>query len=228
MADEPLCRNCHLQHSRSAAPNCFFVTLRRSGRDPVQLESTTSPALRTRKIPKSFSERTRLQKKLWAEYVAIKEDIDFRRQDLTGSNAGISKGELKAREPIPWLSWLSFSAGKGQTRSEINFTRIWNEQVEIPIRVYRGTAAFYVTSPLLDPSAKDFSEDTAADEEDSDTTYEAASIEIENVLVEPPKYDMWRRRPTPNVQRNNGTYAFNYCEGHKRRSWGSLDSGYGS
>ena len=149
-AVHPTCINCGFYHLGAASPNCFFATLRLSGRDPLALESTADPEKHIRIIPEDTRRRHELRDEIWQQFLYIKADSELRRHNLTADGYGVATGDLKAREPIPWLSWCSISGVKGQTRSEENFMRLWETRLEAVMRSYHGTKPFYLASPLLD------------------------------------------------------------------------------
>lgn len=150
MSTNATCCNCGFRHPGAASPNCFFASLRLSGRDPLALASTACPEKHIRIIPKDTRLRHELRNEIWQQFLYIKADSELRRYNLAVDGYGVTKGELKAREPIPWLSWCSLDGRKGQTRSEGNFMTLWETRVEAVIRSYHGTRPFYLTSPLMD------------------------------------------------------------------------------
>ena len=137
------CCNCGLTHnaSTSTSPNCFFITIRISGRSP-------NAALRSFQMPGSFSQRQQIRDWLWSQFQDIKEDNEISRQALKSKQVGACKGQLKSEQPIPWLSWCSPDGYKGQTRNKQNFHHVWEACMERPMRL--SGASCWLSSTLLD------------------------------------------------------------------------------
>ena len=183
MSTNAACCNCGFRHPSAASPNCFFASLRLSGRNPLALASTAYPEKHIRVIPNDARLRYELRNELWQQFLYIKADSELRRHNLTTDGSGVTKGELKAREPIPWLTWCSMDGRKGQTRSEGNFLTLWDTRVEAVIRSYHGTRPFFLTSPLLDAPTDYESED---DDDGGQTKFAALSkMPKEPVLISP-------------------------------------------
>ena len=148
MTQKELCINCGLRHPGTASLNCFFITLRMSGRGPLQLQSTTDPELRIRRIPDSPADRERLLQGIWERFQEIKTENDRARLQLSAKK--VSKGELKAKEPIPWLSWHAPTKHHGQTRNETSFRNVWQRHVEEAVMLHTGANPMFLSSTLLD------------------------------------------------------------------------------
>ena len=154
MTQKELCINCGLRHPGTASLNCFFITLRMSGRGPLQLQSTTDPELRIRRIPEAPADRERLLQGIWERFQEIKTENDRARLQL--STKKVSKGELKAKEPIPWLSWHAPTKHHGQTRNENSFRNVWQRHVEDALIAHTGANPMFLSSTLLDTEDSEF------------------------------------------------------------------------
>lgn len=120
------CRNCHRIHQIAdhEPTDCFFVTIRRSGRMKLQHSNHIHSIL----IPQSVIGQRKLRDLIWAEFESIKVENDLDREHLVAEERG--KGHLRVKAPIPWLSWAGADGHAGQTRSSPNFQAIWERQIE--------------------------------------------------------------------------------------------------
>jgi hypothetical protein len=154
MAQNDHCRNCghvHTQQDQSSSAHCFFITIRRSGRDRLPLPSPYSVAVPTSTTsqPESpYAIRTRDY--IWSEFSDLKAEVDMDRDSLALQRSPKSKGQLKEKAPIPWLSWSSPTGEGGQTRNKANFFAIWDRVMEEAATMNRQ---LWVSSVLLPSSA---------------------------------------------------------------------------
>jgi hypothetical protein len=145
------CRNCHRVHqiADNEPTDCFYITIRRSGRSKLQHSDRTHSIL----IPQSANGQRKLKKLIWDNFESIKVENDFDRNQLAAEDH--SKGHLRVKAPIPWLSWAATDGRTGQTRSSANFQNIWETHVE-----HAKHRPVWLTSLLL---TEDLSEDAEAE-----------------------------------------------------------------
>jgi hypothetical protein len=132
------CRNCGHRHTQLANPhsaNCFFITIRRSGRDPLALAAPHSVSIPspTRSTSGKQPSHHRLRDFIWEEFSNLKAEVDMDRDAMiVGSRQSPnakSKGQLRVKAPIPWLSWTAPDGQHGQTRNKANFFALWDRVV---------------------------------------------------------------------------------------------------
>jgi hypothetical protein len=145
------CRNCHRVHQIAdhEPTDCFYITIRRSGRSRLQYSERTHSIL----IPQSTSGQRKLKSLIWDNFESIKVENDFDRDQLATEDRG--KGHLRVKAPIPWLSWTGTDGRTGQTRSSANFQTIWETHIE-----HAKHRPVWLTSLLL---TEDLAEDRDAE-----------------------------------------------------------------
>jgi hypothetical protein len=145
------CRNCHRVHQIAdhEPTDCFYITIRRSGRSKLHHSDHTHSIL----IPQSTNGQRKLKTLIWDSFESIKVENDFDRDQLATEEH--TKGHLRVKAPIPWLSWAGTNGRSGQTRSSANFQTIWETHVE-----HAKYRPVWLTSPLL---TEDLAEDVEAE-----------------------------------------------------------------
>lgn len=134
-----VCKNCLQTHTDSQRPrptNCFYITIRRSGRKRLSLQpsQTVSVSIRAPAVPHSRSngpgtaciDHIAVRDYIWKEFEDLKAEVDDDRDEIHMQSEGRSKGRLKEKAPIPWLSWCVPNGQSGQTRSKENFFKLWD------------------------------------------------------------------------------------------------------
>lgn len=171
MAQPSRCQNCghsHPQLHNASTANCFFITIRRSGRDRLPLSTPHSiPVTSTQLlIGGARSRAQQLRDYIWDEFENLKAEVDMDRDTLNLHRSPKSKGHLKEKAPLPWLSWSSPNGQSGQTRNKANFYAIWDRvMAEASARERAAAAELWVSSVLLParPEALIWSDETESD-----------------------------------------------------------------
>lgn len=204
MAQSAQCQSCgydHPQLHNASAANCFFITIRRSGRDRLPLStphsipvspnqpSATNPGYDSR--PQS----RQLRDYIWNEFENLKAEVDLDRDTISLHRSPKSKGQLKEKAPLPWLSWTSPNGQTGQTRNKANFFALWDRiMAEAGSKRDAGNQV-WVSSVLLParPEAVIWSDDLDLDRY-ADHLHEAEDDIAEKMML-PVGISKWDRRP---------------------------------
>lgn len=128
------CTNCGHEHPRlynSSSANCFFITIRRSGRDrlPLSTPHSVTVPIQSPRTATSQQDHHQLRNFIWTEFESLKAEVDLDRDTISQHRGprSPSKGQLKEKAPLPWLSWSSPTGQSGQTRNKANFFAIWDK-----------------------------------------------------------------------------------------------------
>ena len=167
-----VCSNCGHTHQRlhnSSPANCFFITIRRSGRERLPLSAsqtitipmTETPLTQSRANSKPAppvyhpAQHHLLRDFIWNEFESLKAEVDLDRDHIALQRDHKTKGQLRDKAPIPWLSWSSPAGQTGQTRNKANFYAIWDKVMSRSNReVKKGDV---LVSSVLLPMMFDFS-----------------------------------------------------------------------
>lgn len=135
------CSNCYSYHPiiQGSSFNCFFITLRRSGRSPISHASTFSS--KSMLLPAFTPATIELSSQIWEEFESVKIENEYSRDQVLAQSPS-RKGDLRTRAPIPWLRWMSPTGREGQTRKQENFEQIWQ-------KITRDRKPMWVTCTFL-------------------------------------------------------------------------------
>ncbi|ETN44740.1 uncharacterized protein HMPREF1541_10410 [Cyphellophora europaea CBS 101466] len=149
------------------------------------------------------SQHRHLRDYIWEEFENLKAEVDLDRDAISLQRSPKSKGQLKEKAPLPWLSWSAPSGQSGQTRNKANFIAIWDRVMAEASLAYvhgaAGDATVWVNSVLLPPepdAAVVWSDDFAPEPHDryADHLHEAGANLAEKMIV-PVGMSRWDRRP---------------------------------
>ena len=132
--------------------NWIYVAIRRSGQKKLDMPSRNAEEAQTLILEATTDDSQQVRDALWEQFSVVMTEVETRRSRLISSRR--PKGDLKNKEPIPWLIWTTSTGKQGQTRNQANFARIWEEVVDVPMR--KGVSKYQITSTLL-PSSDDAS-----------------------------------------------------------------------
>lgn len=144
------CNNCGHAHPRlhDASPaNCFFITIRRSGRDRIPLSTPHSVGVRPTTNTASFDHQ--LRDYIWDEFDSLKAEVDLDRDQIALQRSPHAKGQLKEKAPLPWLAWVAPDGRSGQTRNRANFFAIWDKIMSASVRRNRQSESLVLVSSVL-------------------------------------------------------------------------------
>lgn len=157
------CGNCGQRHGllgESQHSNCFYLTVRRSGRRPISPLSENQAFQDCQRLPRDRNKLEAIRDSIWEEFEAIVAENDLERamvrQNSVGSDYG--KGAMKQKAPIPWLKWTAPDGQSGQTRKRENFVQLWN-QVVLCDESFLAGATMWLNCVLLHPTVASFSDE---------------------------------------------------------------------
>lgn len=159
------CGNCGQRHGLSGEsqhPNCFYITVRRSGRRPISPLFEAQAFQDCQRLPRDTNELEAIRDSIWEEFEAIIAENDLERALVRQNSVGNSygKGAMKQKAPIPWLKWTAPDGQSGQTRKRENFVQLW-EQIVLGDETFLAGATMWLNCVLLHPTAASFSDEEA-------------------------------------------------------------------
>lgn len=199
MSQSLRCRNCghdHPELNNALSANCFFITIRRSGRDRLSLSTPHSIPVSTEQNYDSRVRSQQLRDYIWDEFENLKAEVDLDRDTINLQRSPKSKGHLKEKAPIPWLSWTSPNGQSGQTRNKANFFALW-DRVMAEARSPRNAGTQVWVSSVLLPARSEaviWSDELDLDRY-ADHVHEAGDTLAEKMMLPAVGMSKWDRRP---------------------------------
>lgn len=137
---------------------------------------------------------------IWNEFENLKAEVDLDRDTINLQRSPRSKGQLKVKAPIPWLSWTSPNGQSGQTRNKANFFALWDRVMADATSQRDPRSQVWVSSVLLParPEAIIWPNELDLDLDDRyavDHTHEAEDTFAEKVILPEVGMSKWDRRP---------------------------------